>query len=159
MRQLIGDNLSTYIKYSSGINRAYGALLLPEHGKRYVHVLHGDTGTGKTRGVYERHGDEVFAWGQVKDWFDGYNGEDVILCDDFTYDPVKRTLGLHQIGWWLKFLDRYPMRLEVKGGSLRHQAKAIYITTNQNPRTQWWINETQKQQNAFWRRITRLVTY
>ncbi len=158
-RRLIEDNLDTYIKYSSGINRAYGALLLPQPQQRFVHVLHGDTGTGKTRGVYDRHGDEVFAWGQVKDWFDGYNGEEVILCDDFTYDPVRRTLGPHQIGWWLKFLDRYPMRLEIKGGSVRHQAKSIYITTNQDPMRDWWINDIQKHVDAFWRRVTRVMLY
>lgn len=159
LAQIAAENLSTYIKYSRGIKSALAILRAPHSMERYVHILHGPTGTGKTRSVWERHGAEVFSFGDIKDWFDGYGGESVILCDEVTYDAVTNTLNGLPIRWWNKFLDRYPMRLQVKGGSCLHQAKAIYLTTNQDPRRDWWTCLPLGESAAFWRRVTTIKPF
>lgn len=127
---------------------------------RYVHILHGKTESGKTRSVYDRHDSEdIFSFGDVNGWFDGYNEEPIILCDEATYDPVTNELMGQPLRWWLKFLDRYPMRLPVKGGSCAHKGKAIYLTTNQDPKREWWTTVTAMRANAFWRRITSIKEF
>lgn len=128
--------------------------------ERYVHILHGNTGTGKTRSVWERHAvEDIFSFGDVDQWFDGYNGEKVILIDEVNYDPVTRLLAGASLKWWNKFFDRYPMRLNVKHGSACHNAKAIYMTTNQDPKTEWWTSETKTASDPFWRRITSIKCF
>lgn len=55
-------------------------------------------------------------------WFDGYLGESVAVFDDFR-------------PWWCRFdyllalLDRYPIRVPVKGGFVNWIPEIIIITT------------------------------
>ncbi len=157
---LVAENLATFIKYHRGIERALEIMRAPEAMLRDVHVYYGLTGSGKTLAVTDRHRDDVFIWGDIGDWFDGYRGESVILCDDVVYIPGESgkdgTLAGAKLSWWLRFLDRYPMRLKVKGSSCHHNAKAIYLTTNQDPKMDWWLSETKPRSDAFWRRVNRI---
>jgi len=54
-------------------------------------------------------------------------------------------------------LDRYPFKVEIKGGSLHFRAKYIYITSNQDP-TEWYDMEKIKGAdiNALLRRIDEI---
>lgn len=159
MKEIVSTHLSTYIRYSSGIEKALVHLRMPKAMERYVHILHGATGTGKTRSVYERHGEDVFSFGDVGDWFDGYNQEEVILIDEVNYDPVKNLLMGCTLRWWNKFLDRHAMRLNVKHGSTTHSAKAIYLTTNEDPKRDWWTCVTAQKAAAFWRRVNTIKEF
>ena len=159
LRELTFQHLPTFIRYHGGITRALGILRQPSATERFVHVIHGDPGTGKTRSVFDRHGyDNVFNW-DGSGWFDGYEGQDVILADEMEYDVVTRQLASKPLSWWNKFLDRYPMRLQVKGGYVLHEAKAVYLTTNQDPKNDWWLGYPDNMINAFWRRIDTIKKF
>ncbi len=121
-----------------------------------VHIYVGDPDAGKTRACYDqaRAGDysiyDVMSpnmqGGAI--WFDGYQREHAILLDDF-------------YGWlpWtflLKLLDRYPMRVQTKGGVTPFLSKKIFITSNSHPNT-WYHYGGHMQYAALERRITTLT--
>lgn len=116
--------------------------------EKKVEILWGRPGVGKTRAIMDKFGDEnVFLPIVTKDkvWFDGWNGQQVVLFDDF-YGSIRYS-------WLLKFCDIYAMPLETKGGSFVHNFAHVYFTSNKDPR-EWYdgIPDT----TAFFRRVTRI---
>lgn len=102
--------------------------------KPTVVILYGPPGTGKTRSVYDTHGfDNVYEVPTPRSgsevWFDGYQGHEIILVDDF--------YGWLRWSFLLKMIDRYPHDLPIKGGFTPNLAKFIYFTSNQSP-TEWY---------------------
>lgn len=119
-----------------------------------MHILWGEPGTGKTRSVWEK-GLTVFPMPQPQGssiWFDGYEGQDILLLDDY-----YGWLPLHLI---LKLGDRYPLRVPIKGGMVDFTSKYLYITSNK-PWEEWykWSELGNSLQGAFRRRIVSCVHY
>lgn len=81
----------------------------------------GKPGCGKTRHVWDTYGATLYEKAQNK-WFDGYSGEKNILLDDLDTD----VLG-HYLKRWM---DRYPVKGEVKGGTLQLQHDLFIVTSN-----------------------------
>ena len=76
----------------------------------------GPSGCGKSRHVRDNH--EVFYTKGMNKWWDGYNGEEVVLLDDF--DPKHGEF----LGYFLKiWADHYSFNAEVKGGMLKIRPK------------------------------------
>lgn len=123
-----------FMKYHSGIKEAK-AIVDREASKRFRHVkviiLRGDAGIGKTRYVYDTYGyDDVYKLDCSNNvWFDGYEGQKVLLLDDY--------YGWLKWGHFLNILDGYPMRLDVKCSFTYAQWETIYITSNK-PARQWY---------------------
>jgi len=103
----------------------------------------GEAGSGKTRKVYEDEPD-VYAKPAGK-WFDGYDGQEAVLIDDFTGDM--------DLSLFLQVLDRYPMIVETKGGTAQFLAKRIYVTSNLSPE-EWYPKATGEQHRAIRRRFS-----
>ncbi len=90
--------------------------------------FYGATGTGKTRCVVEEAGDPTDVWwanGGLR-WFDGYDAHRVAVLDDFRPEWCK-------LSFLLRLLDRYTMRVEVKGGMRSWLPDEIYITCPKHP--------------------------
>lgn len=89
-------------------------------------VLIGPAGCGKTRTVIDKYGSEnVFKLNSSDKgtvWFNGYEGEKVLLIDDF-YGWIK-------YGDFLTMLDGYKYRCDIKGGHTWAFWDTIYITSN-----------------------------
>ncbi|QUS52599.1 replication protein [Mute swan feces associated circular virus 6] len=101
------------------------------HFKPEVVWIYGESGAGKTKYVEEKCA-EVFAeddiyWKDSTKWWDGYDRHPVTVMDDFRASNMK----MNEL---LKLIDRYPHRLEVKGGFRQMLSKKIYITTIQHPK-------------------------
>lgn len=92
-----------------------------------VHVRWGEAGTGKTKLPYEE-GAYIFD-DYEHGWWDGYDGESVILLDDF-YGGIKWSS-------FLRLLDGYQYRLRIKGGFTYAQWTKVYITSNKHPE-EWY---------------------
>lgn len=121
LKEIAMEHPIEYIKYNRGIEKLAQLTTDTERTEKpTVTWIWGETGTGKTRYVYERHKD-IWACGRDLKWWDGYNGQEVVLLDDFRGDMCKfREL--------LRILDRYPYRVEFKGGSRNLNSPYIYIT-------------------------------
>ncbi len=90
---------------------------------RAVHVtwVCGDPGVGKTRMVMEM--DNVYKWDSPYNWFDGYDGEDILLIDDYESGEIP--------GRVLKnILDGYQYKLNIKGSHCYALWTKVYITSN-----------------------------
>jgi len=82
----------------------------------------GQSGCGKSRWVRDTH--PVFYSKPMSKWWDGYNGEDVVVLDDF--DPSHGKF----LGYFLKiWADHYAFNAEVKGGMLKIRPKTVIVTS------------------------------
>lgn len=105
--------------------------------------LYGPPGSGKTRWVWSNY-PEVYSKPSGQ-WWDGYNGEDTLLLDDFDADIPFAEL--------LKVLDRYKYRVQVKGGFVGARWTNVFITTN-NPPAEYY--QTVSNRKALDRRVNEV---
>lgn len=117
-----------------------------------VRVLWGPTGSGKTRSVVdgaEALGEELYMVPPPTQngtpWFDGYQGQKWVLFDELPWEGVP-------IGTWLRWLDRYPIQVQVKGGFVPWTPEVIYLTSNLSP-DNWFTVDTREHVDAFNRRV------
>lgn len=116
--------------------------------QKYVLVLWGETGTGKTRYVYENYGNDLYTSFDYK-WFDGYKGQNTVLFDEF--------MGSDKLcAWFLRLTDGYPISVQVKGGSVPFFPKNIIFTTNLDPNKDWFVEAIPRVKEAIFRRITEI---
>lgn len=94
--------------------------------KPMVYWYYGSTGTGKTRQAYEQFPDAYEKKSETK-WWDGYDAHESVIIDDFR----KHHIDFVEL---LKLLDRYPCKVEVKGGFRQLLARNIVITAPQHPK-------------------------
>lgn len=113
-----------YVKYPRGISTLYGPPARTE--KPNVIWLFGPTGTGKTRWVWDKEQDPWTSMNDLK-WFDGYVGQEAALFDDFRGSHIRFTS-------LLRLLDRYPLRVPIKGGTVQWCPKRIYVTSQHHPK-------------------------
>lgn len=125
---------STVIRNYKGLIH-YSSLLTPDRtAPPKVFWLYGATGTGKTRCAVEFGrtyfpGVERNVWisnGDLK-WFDGYDRHRVAIFDDF------RSKHVESFAFFLRILDRYPIRTPYKGGFVKFVPEVIFITTPYSP--------------------------
>lgn len=125
-----------YCRYHKGLEK-----LAVDKGPKWrdldVTVLWGPTGTGKTRQVMEK--DNVYKIDPPYKWWDGYEGEDILLIDDYKKGAIDR-------GLLLNLLDGYRLRLETKGGHTWALWTQVYITTNFDPSK--WDDATRRRINS-----------
>lgn len=109
-----------------------------------VKWFYGPTGTGKTRQAVEEAGDDYYISSRNLKWWEGYDAHENVIIDDFRKDFCT----FHEL---LRILDRYPYRIEVKGGSRQLLAKTIWITSCYPPDQ---VYETREDIGQLLRRIS-----
>lgn len=119
-----------------------------------VIYISGETGTGKTRGVLDKHGDgQVYKVNDYKHPFDSYACQPVICFDEFRSQL--------QISDMLSFTDIYPVELPSRYANKTMCAETIYFTSNWDLEMQYknvqYDNPTSWK--AFLRRIKEVHTY
>jgi len=156
MDVLVDDHLTHLIKYPRGVANAC-FLLNKRQAKMFrqleVHVYWGAAGTGKTRKAVERDSD-YYILEKSGDalWFDGYDGEDHLIIDDF--------YGWIPFNQLLRILDGYMFKCNIKGSFVYAQWTKITITSNKNP--DLWYNQDKlndNMRNAFYRRIHEIKEF
>ena len=89
-------------------------------------------------------------------WYDGYAGEPVVLLDDM--GPNWFGIQRWTPEWFLRFLDIYELRLNVKGGHTWMCAERIYITSNL-PVSEWVSCISMVHLQALERRLTNIEVF
>ena len=129
-----------------------------ENRKIEVWYIFGASGTGKTRGIYERHNAKDIC--RITNYrngrgisFDGYTGQDVLVFEEFhSQIPIEDMLN---------YLDIYPLSLPARYSDRVACYTRVYITSNlplekQYRNVQWDSLETWR---AFIRRIHKVLEY
>lgn len=120
-----------------------------------VIALIGLTGTGKTRYVYDQHPfEDIYKWtggsgSKGSTFFHDYQGEPVILLDDFGKGQLSYRL-------LLQLTHFYPMRVDTKGDTVYLPWTHVYITSNKDP-FRWYPDEDSI--DELLRRITTTIQF
>lgn len=119
-----------------------------EFRKLTVNYLWGKTGVGKTRSVLERYGYEnVYRVTNYSHPFDSYNGESVILFEEFRSDiPLKDML---------KYLDGYPLMLPCRYSDKVACFTTAYIVSNISLEAQY--PNVQREEPESWKAFLRRI--
>lgn len=119
-----------------------------DYEKPEVVVLWGATGMGKSR-MARSYTDNYFVKTSITEkWWDGYDGEDTIIWDDFRGGDIRFT----QL---LVLIDGYGAQVQVKGAVIWLKPKR-WIFTSSRPPEEWYTGEwmTDENMNQLFRRIT-----
>lgn len=118
-----------YAKYPRFVDKCFLMFSGRRNWKTEVRVYVGPTECGKTSSAFEEFPDLWVA--PEGGWFDGYDGEEHVLLDDFN---GGRECGI-TFRSLLRLLDRYRMVVAVKGAFVQWRPRVIIITTNHHPST------------------------
>ncbi len=149
-REVALAHTEVFIKYHNGLAKFRNLLIEPRNWVTEVTVLWGKTGTGKSRMAREMLHD-YWVWAPQRGmWFDGYEGHEDVIMEEFR--------GQEQIdrGTLLMMLDRYECPVQVKGGTVEFCPKRVVITSPIHPK-RWYENEGDDKIEQFLRRLTTVT--
>lgn len=151
------SNPVTYVRYHRGLQSLINVQPRTRPDAPEVTLLLGPPGCGKTRSVRDAEPfDELWVSppSSGMKWFDDYQGQSAALFDDFdgkaSQVPLMTTLSI---------LDRYAIRVPVKGSHTWWLPKRVYITSNVHPRNWYDWHSREHQYPALIRRFTHVVTW
>lgn len=133
-----------YVRSYNQLKRIAVDNLQPVGVEREVVVFWGRTGAGKSRRAWDEAGLQAYPKDPRTKFWDGYRGHEHVVIDEFR--------GGIDIAHLLRWFDRYPVIVEVKGSSTVLRAKKIWITSNLAPE-HWYPICDQATKDALMRRI------
>lgn len=111
---------------------------------KQVHVFWGRTGTGKSRRAWDEAGMDAYCKDPRSKFWCGYRNQKNVVIDEFR--------GAIDISHMLRWLDRYPVHVELKGSSTPLVSENYWITSNIHPRD-WYKDLDEETINALLRRL------
>lgn len=133
-----------YVRHYSNLKRIAVDHMQAVAVQREVKVYWGRTGAGKSRRAWEEATFDAYPKDPRSKFWDGYRGQERVVIDEFR--------GGIDISHMLRWLDRYPVVVEVKGSSVVLKATSIWITSNIHP-NDWYPTLDQETKNALLRRL------
>jgi len=110
-----------FIKYHGGIEKLARYAQAPKTWKPYVIWAWGATGLNKSRLGRDIYPENTFFKMPGNDWFDGYEGHEVAIFDDYRKNWFT-------FSFLLNLLDHGELVVPVKGRSVQWRPKVVYIT-------------------------------
>lgn len=138
------------VRSYSNLQRIYSDNLNPTGIIKQVRVYWGQTGTGKSRRAWDEAGLGSYPKDPSTKFWCGYAGHKHVILDEFR--------GQIGIAHMLRWLDRYPTIVEVKGSARVLTAECIWITSNLDP-TLWYPDIDYETYKALERRFTEVVKF
>lgn len=133
-----------YIRCYNSLKRIVADHLQPIEMERVVLVFFGRTGSGKSRRAWQEASLQAYPKDPRSKFWDGYRGQENVVLDEFR--------GGIDISHVLRWFDRYPVVVEVKGSSTVLCARRIWITSNIHPR-EWYPGLDESTVQALLRRL------
>lgn len=144
---------ATYIRNKRNIDQLIAEIQPKRTFKPYVLWIHGSSGVGKTRSVYEfAQLNSLSVWKgrpPVDNFWNDYHNQDIVLFDDFRYDHCKFTN-------LLDYLDRYPVTINLKGGCTQLNSRFMFIVSNNTPEEVYKFAEDEEMRQLL-RRIDHVI--
>lgn len=140
------------IRYFPNLLKVASYYSNPQAVVKEVYVFWGSTGTGKSRRAWAEASLQAYPKIPTTKFWDGYRQHSNVVIDEF-----DGKVGItHMLSW----LDRYPVIVEIKGGSVSLACEKIWITSNVDPRN-WYndSNSSEEQRKALMRRFTLCVHF
>lgn len=148
--QLADENPSEYIRYFRGLKELKS--LQYTHRKKdnppKVIWRFGESGTGKTRGVFDLFDEDDIYIKDNTQWWDGYTQQKVILMDEYDHTGYYKFRNL------LILTDRFKCQGQFKGGFIPINSEWIFITSEFSPLE--LFNGTDNECKQIKRRLLRL---
>ncbi len=123
-----------FVKHSGGLAKLR-AITMPERAwAMEVLIFYGPTRAGKSFKAHKDYPDAYAASWPAKNgvfWWPLYDGQETVIMDEFRHQVPMDVM--------LRLLDRYPLKVQFKGGWSTFCSKRIVITTNIDP-TEWYPN-------------------
>lgn len=119
--ELLEQYPALFLRYHKAVDKIRSLKIPQRDWKTTVSVILGPTGTGKSRYAHEKYPDAF--WKTADQWWDNYEGEETVIFDEFdgSWFPFTQLL---------RILDRYKLKVPVKGGFVSFAAKKIVIISN-----------------------------
>lgn len=154
-RKLFEDYGATYLRSYKAVGHAMELMKKPKAYKRTVApdncVWFGKAGQGKTWDAEQYAIDREMSMFKIPmkqlkaGWYNGYEGEEILLFDDFRGTAMEP----HE---FLNLLDGIP-RLPIKGDFVENKATHLFFTSATHP-INWWPNWYAKDDNN-WAQVER----
>jgi len=148
--EISSEHTALYLRHSRSI-KEYLFLRQPRRSfKTIVTISYGPAGVGKTRDLFKHYPDAYFK-NRTK-WWDNYDGQEHVIIDDY--------YGNFKFSFLLSLLDRYPLLVESKGGTVQFRSKYVHFTSNKSWE-EWYPKATSNSHlySAFDRRIDLILRY
>lgn len=141
--EIAANHFSKWCVYRRSFEEYRGLLVKPRDFETEVEIICGPPGCGKSRSAYEQG---ALFLEYENNFFLNYDHQEIVCFDDFEgHELPRKTL--------LRLCDRYPLKINVKGGSKEFVAKKIIFTSNRRPE-QWLVYD-----QAFARRIKKITSF
>nr|WPR18598.1 MAG: hypothetical protein [Chemarfal virus 235] len=134
-----------FIRYYGNLKAIRSDSVQPSSMERSCTVYWGPTATGKSHRAWTEAGYDAYSKDPRTKFWCGYTDQSNIVIDEFR--------GAIDISHLLRWLDKYPVRVEVKGSSKPLMATKIWITSNLSP-MEWYPLLDGPTQEALMRRLT-----
>lgn len=147
--EIAEEHPKQFIQYNRGIKALHSVKQKHRNFKTHVIWIHGSTGTGKSRTVWEKFPDAYPK--NRSEWWDGYDPgiHEVVVIDDYRYNAK---LGFDEL---LRLFDRYPHLVQQKGSTVTFKPKIIALTTTKSPQETFKHHEEDMEQLL--RRIDEII--
>lgn len=97
-------------------------------GAQVATYLFGATQQGKSHLAHAAFaGESFYSKDPTTKWWDGYNGEELIIVDDWSGPATQEELDR-----WKRWIDKWPCQVETKGGSVVLLSRRWIFTSNVN---------------------------
>lgn len=133
-----------FVRCYNQLSRIRNDNLKPVAQERTCFVFWGATGTGKSRRAWDEASLQAYPKDPNTKWWCGYQNHENVVIDEFR--------GSISISHLLRWLDRYPVIVETKGGALPLSARTVWITSNVSPRN-WYPDLDYETTQALLRRL------
>lgn len=133
-----------FVRNYSALRRIAADFAVASPMEREVVCFIGKTGVGKSRRAWEEAGLDAYPKGCTTKFWDGYTGQQHVVIDEFSGE-----VGITHV---LRWFDRYPCLVEIKGSCVPLSAKKIWITSNVHPK-EWYPQANPFHVEALLRRI------
>lgn len=139
-----------FIRYGRGIRDYMAVTIEPRNEVPSVTVIHGKTGTGKSRAARDLCPEPRWIWTPARGhWFDGYTGQKNVIFEEFR--------GQLPLGDFLTLTDRYECPVQYKGGTTEFCATNIVITSPTHPKEWYHRCENEEVWKQLERRINEII--